>query len=80
MLHAVRVEDDDGGKPVGSPKRYPKEIRGSREKEKAEHERRRAHKDAPAEAIVEELMTDTQATKNGKTPKDRDPGSGVLSI
>ena len=35
MLHAVRVEDYDGGKPVGSY-RYPKEIRGCREKELAE--------------------------------------------
>ena len=64
-------------KPVGP---YSKEIRGCREKELAELERRRAHMDAPAEAIVEELMMDTLATKYGLTPKDHDamPLSEVL--
>ena len=56
-------------KPVGP---YPKEIRGCREKELEELERRRAHADAPAEAITENLMMETLEARYGLTPNDKD--------
>jgi hypothetical protein len=56
-------------KPCGQ---YKKEIRGNRALELEECERRRAHLDAPAEVLVEELMMQTMETTYGLTPKDRD--------